>query len=68
MIKSQKVELRDEYNNGKTDYVQSAALGIWVRAGAADEKRRVFRSITLYRAYDVQGHRKKGLRRRLLRM
>ncbi|MFQ8602079.1 MAG: insulinase family protein, partial [Anaerovoracaceae bacterium] len=22
----------------KTDYVQSAALGIWVRTGAADEK------------------------------
>ena len=38
MIKVRKLNCGTNIIMEKTDYVQSAALGIWVRAGAADEK------------------------------
>ncbi len=38
MIKVRKLKCGTNMIMEKTDYVQSAALGIWVRAGAADEK------------------------------
>ena len=38
MIKVRKLNWGTNIIMEKTDYVQSAALGIWVRAGAADEK------------------------------
>lgn len=40
----------------KIDYVQSAAFGIWVRAGAVNENEKNA-GVSLYRAYDVQRNR-----------
>lgn len=37
MVKIVKLSCKTTLDYGKTDYVQSAALGIWVKAGAADE-------------------------------
>lgn len=38
MVKIKKLNCGTTVIMEKTDYVQSAALGIWVRTGAADEK------------------------------
>lgn len=38
MIKTRKLDCGTTVIMEKTDYVQSAALGIWVKAGAADER------------------------------
>lgn len=37
MVKIVKLSCKTTLVMEKTDYVQSAALGIWVKAGAADE-------------------------------
>ncbi len=41
MVKTKKLKCGVTLITEKTDYVQSAALGIWVKAGAADEDDRV---------------------------